>query len=358
MRSPADPVMRVKTLDRLAAEPWRYDFFHAMRLIECDDLLRPRLGTARRPVDEPVRLAQSPDQSFAPSAIHALVPASARSKPRLEVRFFGLFGPNGPLPHHLTEHARQRLLHHGDASFARFADMFHHRLLLLFYRAWAQAQPTVGLDRPGDDRFAAYVGSLVGIGSAEHRHRDAVDDHVKLHFAGILSSQVRNADGLASVLTGYLGRPVHVEQFVGSWLELPTEERTRLHAPGAGSGKAGGTLGAGAVLGARVWDRQHKFGVHVGPLDRAAFETLLPGGRALPALKALVEQYVGDELAWDLRLKLEAREVRACRPGLHGRLGWTSWLGMKDRVRHGELKLDPRPPPRLASQSGQQPMPA
>jgi type VI secretion system protein ImpH len=288
-----------------------------------------------------VRLGQTADLAFAPSSLHALVPATAKSKPRLEVHFFGLFGPNGPLPHHLTEYAHQRLIHHGDAAFARFADMFHHRLLLLFYRAWAQAQPTVGLDRPDEDRFASYLESLIGIGSPELRHRDAVPDHAKLHFSGILSSQVRNADGLASVLTGYLGRPVRIDQFQGAWLQLPVSDRARIGSAGGRRRNPSATLGAGALLGSMTWDRQHQFGVHVGPLDHQAFESLLPDGAALPAVKALIEQYVGVELGWNLTLALKAEEVRPCRPGRHGRLGWTTWLGMKDRVRDAELRLEP-----------------
>ena len=108
MRGPSDPVVRTDALRGIAAEPWRYDFFHAMRLLENQYPDKPRFGTARRPADEPVRLGQSADMSFAQSSLHAVAPASATSKPRIEVRFFGLFGPNGPLPHHLTEYARQR----------------------------------------------------------------------------------------------------------------------------------------------------------------------------------------------------------------------------------------------------------
>lgn len=342
MRHAPDPVKRIEPLARIAAEPWRFDFFHAMRWIENQFRDKPRFGTARRPVDEPVRLGQAADLSFAPSALHAVAPATAKSKPRIDVRFFGLFGPNGPLPYHLTEYARHRLLHHGDASFARFADMFHHRLLLLFYRAWAQAQPTVGLDRPQDDRFAAYVGSLIGIGEPELTGRDAAPDHVKLHFSGILSRQVRNADGLASLLSGFLRRRVTVEQFVGAWLELPRSERTRIGGARSRRSNASAALGGGAVLGGMVWDRQHNFRIHIGRLDHATFESLLPQGAALPAVTALVEQYVGVELGWDLQLGLQAVEVRPVRLGRQGRLGWTSWLGMDNRPHTAALLLKPR----------------
>ena len=106
--------------------------------------------------------------AFAPSTLSAFEEQAGGRPPRLEQRFFGLLGPNGPLPLHLTEYARDRLRHHGDRTLVRFLDLFHHRLALLFYRAWAEARPTVQHDRPDEDRFATYVGSLAGYGSPGH----------------------------------------------------------------------------------------------------------------------------------------------------------------------------------------------
>lgn len=342
MRRTPNSVDRVDPLTHIGGEPWRYDFFHVLRWIDAYHKDKPRLGMARRPVDEPVRLGQVADLSFAPSALHSIAPATAHAKARIDVRFFGLFGPNGPLPFHLTEYTRHRLLHQGDASFARFADMFHHRLLLLFYRAWAQAQPTVGLDRPDHDQFSAFVASLIGVGIPELLRRDAVPDHAKFHFSGLFSRQVRNADGIASILSGFLQRQVRVEQFVGCWLSLDVSERTRIGSVRSRRHKPSSTLGGGSVLGGMVWDRQHNFRVHIGPLDLQAFESLLPGGHALPAVDALIKQYISLEFGWDLQLSLKPEQVRACQPGRFGRLGWTTWLGTKRRQQVAELTLVPR----------------
>ena len=133
-----------------------------------------------------------------------------------------------------------------------------------------------------------------------------------------------------------------MEQFVGAWLELPRSERTRIGGAKTRRTSASTALGGGAVLGQMVWDRQHNFRIHIGPLDYDAFESLLPQGEALAAVMALVEQYIGVELAWDLKLSLKADQVKPCQLGQHGRLGWTSWLGKKDRRRSAELVLAPR----------------
>jgi type VI secretion system protein ImpH len=306
----------------LEERPFAHDFFQTLRRIECLFADKPRLGTALRPADEPVRLGQEPSLSFAPAALSAFRRGDEGRPPRLEVRFFGLLGPNGPLPLHLTDYARERILHGGDPTFARFLDLFNHRFLELFYRAWAQAQPTVGMDRPAGDRFAYYVGALFGIGAPKLRNRDEVGDYAKLFYAGLLVRQTRNRDGLEALLAGYFRAPVRIEQFVAHWMQLPVEDRTRI-----GVDTEGARLAVGTVLGGRVRDRQHKVRVVIGPLTLARYESFLPGGSAIVRLVALVRQYLCFELEWDVRLVLLRDEVPRTRPGRDGRLGWDTWLG-------------------------------
>src|SRR4030095_12163891 len=107
-------------------------------------------------------------------------------------------------------------------------DPFHPRMALLFYRAWAEARPTVHQDRPDEDRFTAYVGSLAGHGLRGTLVRDAVPDHAKRFFVGHLARNPKNAEGLASILEGFFQLPVRVDQFVLGWLELPRDQRTVL----------------------------------------------------------------------------------------------------------------------------------
>ncbi|MEO7152750.1 MAG: type VI secretion system baseplate subunit TssG, partial [Burkholderiaceae bacterium] len=150
-------------LARLAAKPHGHDLFQALRRIEGAHPSQPRLGDALRPGDEPIRFAQEASLTFAPAALAALE-SSPGTPPRLVQRIFGLLGPNGPLPIHLTEYVRERLLHHADPTPQRFLDMLVHRFGLLFYRAWARSQPVVSLDRADDNRTARHLGALAGLG--------------------------------------------------------------------------------------------------------------------------------------------------------------------------------------------------
>lgn len=326
-----DPAATLATLfDELAAAPHAHDFFHTLRRIETALPNEARLGRALRPGLEPVRLGQDPELDFAPAAMMSFAPQK-HAPPRLGVRFFGLFGPQGPLPLHLTEYARERERHHADAGFARFADLFHHRLLTLFYRAWAQAQPTVHVDRPHDDQFAKWIGALFGIAAPEFRGRDHVADAAKRFHAGTLARGVKNAEGLESVLREQLRAPVRVESFVGHWMRLRPRDRTRLGAGHAAEPSA--QLGVSAVAGSKVWDRQYKFRVAVGPLRWAQYEAFLPGGRSMPVLRDWVRQFAGLSRSWDLRLSLAAADVPRARlggasaDGPTTRLGLSSWLG-------------------------------
>jgi type VI secretion system protein ImpH len=331
---PSDPVTRSESaaaddrvkLDNLLREvgkrPYAYDFFWLMRSIECRCSDRARLGQATRPIDEPIRLGQEASLEFAPSSVAYYQEATARHPPRIGLYFLGMLGPNGPLPIHLTEYTRDRLRNAGDPTLVRFLDVFHHRTMALFYRAWANAQPTIAHDRPDSDRFMTYVGALLGIGSPALQHRDDLPDHAKRYFSGRFAAQARNAEGLRAMVGEYLKLPTDLEEFVGEWTPLLEEERWRISRTAFA-----GVLGANTILGARAWQRQTKFRLSFGPLKRDQFQSMLPGGQRLKRLIALVRNYVGDALNWDVRLFLDKRVSQPFRLDHVTRLGWTSWLG-------------------------------
>lgn len=322
----------------LGAEPWRFDLFQALRWLESLHPQRPRLGRSRRPAEDVVRLGQRPDLSFAPASVAEFQAPGAGAPARLRSWVFGLLGPNGPLPIHLSEYVRERERHHGDPTLARFLDLLlHHRLTGLFYRAWANHEPTVQLDRPGEDRFALYVGALIGLGRPALRDRDAAPDHAKLYYAGWYARTSRPAEGLAALLGDFLELPVRIVQWVGEWLALPEHSHCRL---GAGADRCG--LGTTAVLGARVFSRSQRFRVVVGPVGLADFRRLLPGSPTLARLAALVRLYAGDALTFELNPVLRGAEVPPLRLGGGAQLGLTSWLTAAPLTRDAdELRLEP-----------------
>ena len=301
--------------------PHGFGFHALLRLFEALNAHRPRLGRSLRPAQDAIRLGQEPAVTHAPASLAGFETGEEGRPDRLLVHMFGLFGPDGPLPLHITEQARDRQRNHGDTTLRRFIDLFHHRTLSLFHRAWADVRPTASFDRPEEDRFGHYVGALIGLSSGGLRKRDAMPDLTKLHFAGLLAGQTRNAEGLGAILSSFFTMPVHVESFVGAWLTLPGEDWSRLS-----EGPRTMALGSSSMLGARVWSRQHKFRVVFGPLSLAEYERLLPGGLSFHRLVPIVRNWAGDALAWDVNMVLRRDEVPATRLGQQGQLGWTSWL--------------------------------
>jgi type VI secretion system protein ImpH len=237
------------------------------------------------------------------------------------VYFFGLLGPNGPMPLHLTEYAERRQSFFKDRTLARFLDVFHHRMISFFYRAWACSQLTVSRDRPQADRFGAYVASTFGLGMDSLRNRDSVPDTAKLHYSGRLACPTRNAEGLEAILSDYFGVKAEIEQFVGQWIDLPKDCCCRV-----GESRSTGLLGSTVIVGARTWDCQQKFRIKLGPMSFADYERMLPGGESFRRLRDWVRNYVGDELSWDVQLVLKADEVPTAQLGKTGRMGWTTWM--------------------------------
>ncbi len=340
----------------LAQAPYQHDLFDVLRRVQAHSPNAPRLGEALRPRDEAVRVGQDPELDFAPANLHSFAQA-AGAPPRIGQRGFGLFGPMGPMPLHLTEYVRERARGHGDPTMMRFADVFHHRATLLFFRAWAQSRPVVHRDRPWDDDFARWVSALFGQAGKPFGQRDTIADDAKRMHAAALSRGPRHAEGLIKILKSYFGVDVAIDPAVGHWLDLQDDNRSRLlpsTAPGRNT-----ALGHSAVLGKRVWDRQSNFRLRLGPLSYAQYQRFLPGQPARQALRDWLRQYLGLSLSCEAQLVLKGSEVprlqlglgRRTDPGARpeattargGQLGLNAWLGRRgphpDRA---DLRLRPQ----------------
>ncbi|MBK9136407.1 MAG: type VI secretion system baseplate subunit TssG [Betaproteobacteria bacterium] len=331
-------------LAAVEADPSAFDFFALMRRIDCLRREQPRTGEAQRPRQEAIRLGQAPELDFAPAPLHGLQRRDG-TPPRLSVRFFGLLGPMGPMPLHFTEVVRERLRNDGDPTLAHFLDLFHHRLLSLFYRAWAQAQPVVHLDRPAEDRFGAWVGALAGLPA----HSGALPAQALAYQSGWLTARSRHPEMLAKVVAQFFGVPARVEEHVGLWLGIDHHDRTRLSFARNRAERAAtppAALGTSANAGSRVWDRQYRFRLHLGPLTHAQLLAFLPGGEAWPRLLHWVRLLAGREMQWELELTLAAdeqpRPELGRTPGVSPRLGLTSRLGSSAARPGRALRLRPQ----------------
>lgn len=307
----------------LREHPTAFEFFQAVRLLERLNPGRQPVGHFGEPGDEVVRFAVTPDTAFPASEIQSLELSDGQAA-RLTVNFMGLTGPEGVLPYAYTLLIAERLRAR-DATLRDFLDLFHHRIISLFYRAWEKYRFGVSHERDQKDRMTQHLKDLVGLGAESLQGRLPIRDEGLLFYAGLLAPQQRSAAALQQLLGDYFGVAVEVEQFVGGWYPLAASGRCNL----GEEGDASEQLGWGAVAGEEVWDPQARVRVRLGPLTRSQYDQFLPTGSAYEPLGTLTRFFAGDQLDFEVQLILARDEVPGCVLGADAPsppLGWCTWM--------------------------------
>jgi type VI secretion system protein ImpH len=323
----------------LFAEPWEFEFFQAVRLLE---LLRPGNlppGEGIEADEEVVRFRSVVSHVFPGAEIQALEsPKDPGAAPVMTANLFNIGGASGPLPDQDSDLAIERAWRK-DYAMRDFLDIFHHRLLSLLVKTRKAHHPAFTPLAPDQGPVAQYLYALFGLAPSSLQGRMQVPDRSFIFYSGILSQHPRSASGLERLLADYFGTPVQVLQLIGQWRQLEPEEWTRLGVTGKNQ-----TLGGGAMVGTRIWDQQGHFEVNLGPMKLPMLRDFLPTGGGYTPLCELTRFYVGPEFDFSFRLKLGAEEVPESRLG-QSRLGWTSWLKTR-RFDHddSQMRLMPRAP--------------
>ena len=307
---------------RLFSEFYRFTFFQAVTLLEHATGKDARLGSALSPTGEAVRFAVKPGFAFPPSDISKLEKNRGEAPHRLEVSFLGLIGPSGILPRWYNELAMERLSQK-DTAFTAFLDIFHHRLISLFYLAWKKYRFEISYSPDVTDRFSRYLRSIIGHGANSAAGRLGIPDEAVLFHSGLLSRQVPTASALEAIVSCHFGIRARVEQLIHRFITLDPEERTAL-------GKANYRLGLDAVCGSRVQDIQSMFRLNLGPMSLEAYNRFLPVGECIRPLISMVRYVVGIEYELEIRVILQPASAPPCILGAKGgmapRLGWSTWI--------------------------------
>jgi type VI secretion system protein ImpH len=317
---------------RLLDNPNGFDFFQAVSLLEHLIPDRSPVGEFADPSDEVVRFDTPSSVGFPASSIQALKQGGEGQPAEMTVNFMGLTGPQGTLPLDYSLYAAGRI-RSGDRAMKDFLGMFEHRMISLFYRAWAKSHATVGHAEGADrDWLTSYMLNVVGLGTPGLQGRLQLPDEALVYFAGLLALPSRPAAALEQLVGDYWHVPVQVEQFVGAWYPLARRAQTALgesSAMGDALGAGEGSLGYGAVAGDEVWDQQGRVRLRIGPLTRRQYDRFLPGGEAHDALRALTRFFGNDQFDFEVQLVLARDEAPQCRLDPDEaplQLGWGTWL--------------------------------
>ncbi|RZL00439.1 MAG: type VI secretion system baseplate subunit TssG [Rubrivivax sp.] len=323
-------------IEQLLREPQRFGFFQAVRLLE--RWLATPEGLRKLNFRNSISLA-FPSNEVESLLVHRhqdLDPAHDPDGPdgieRIDLTpaFMGLLGVTGTLPLHYTESLAQRELYQKDHAARAFMDVFSHRAVMLFYQAWKKHRLHIQYEGDRRQRFMPMALALAGIGQRSLRdrlqsERTGVADEALAFYTGTLQQRTLSARQLQQVLQGYLDVPVRLEQFVGRWYTLPEAGRHYLGRPGRGG------LGQSAMLGERVWQRDLRMRIVLGPLDHVRFRRFLPGAPGALALRELLTLMNGVSLEFEVNLQLRQDDVRgsalnSSRMSTEARLGWDTFL--------------------------------
>lgn len=312
----------------LVDEPYRFEFFQAVRLLEKIYPERRAVGRNAMPGEELVRFRSRIALDFPASEIHEIRQSiddeTWEEKLEMIVNFMGMVGVSGVLPQPYTDLVLDRVRHRDTAMWA-FLDIFTHRAVSMFYRAWRKYRFPVGYER-GNDEFTAYMFDLVGLGTKGLRGRMNLPDESLLPYAGLITQKPHSCNAMENTLSDYFSVPATVQQFCGQWLALEKADYTKL-------GRRNSALGVSAIAGTHIWEQQSKFRVKLGPIDFKQFQGFLPNGSAHGPLKSIVKFMTGLEFDFDVKLILKKAQVpssilttRALRRPM---LGWTTFLKTK-----------------------------
>ena len=312
----------------LTDEAYRFEFFQAVRLLEKVYPEKRAVGRNAMPQEEVVRFRSRVAVDFPASEIHEIRegadPKTDEKRLEMLVNFMGMVGVSGVLPQPYTDLVLDRVRHRDTAMWS-FLDIFTHRFVSMFYRAWRKYRFPIGYER-GNDDFTGYLFDHCSLGTKGLRGRMSLPDESLLPYVGLIAQRPHSNNALENILSDYFGAKARTEQFFGQWLQLDTQDYTRL-------GERNSVLGESAIAGTRVWEQQSKFRVRLGPLDFKQFQAFLPNGSAFAPMRSIIRFMVGLELDFDVRLKLKAKQVPSTilttRAQRRPMLGWTTFLKTK-----------------------------
>lgn len=307
-REPADPLKLAEALLAAAPQAGFFALAEALERLSPDAVRVGGDGPARA---EALRFRHDTSMGFAAGDVAS---ASARQLPTRDAEgmpsmmprvrydvtttFLGLTGSSSPLPLYMPAAIAQN--NAGQNVQASFLDIFHHRLLSLFYRLWTRYQYPRELMSDGRDAWSLRLLTLLAPPDGESQH---IPWHKLLRLAPLLAPRARTADTLKLALAEILDLPdthVRIEQWVGGYTPIADEERMRL-------GHSTATLGRGALLGAQAYERANRFRLHLGPLDAAAYAAYMRRDGehdGFERVREVVTRMVREPLDYDIVLLL------------------------------------------------------
>lgn len=318
---------------KIEASPWRFDFFQLVRLLEAENSKNAlsEVGDFTPASSEPLKFKTNPQLNFEPAPVKSVSKSKNSAHTKIETNFWGLNGSSGILPFHYSELIIQRI-RHNDHALKDFLDIFNHRSISLFYKAWLKHRPW--LKQANKDRVYSkfnvnkheeLLKGLTGLSNEKNASFNKPKG-AWLNYAGFGASRICSASLLKYAVQHHFGLNIRINEFKGQWEHLPLDVRSQL-----GNRKSLGInniLGVNTLIGSRCWNAQNRFEIKIIDIEYTQFMTFAPGSEKLNALYQLIKFKVGTELDFDLTLKVQKKKLHPAKFSASSppQLGWNSRL--------------------------------
>lgn len=292
--------------------------FALLRYLHLEYDLDNNIGDEKRLGDHKLRFGQDATLAFQKRQVHHIYQENEFTK--VQVQGFGMLGSNGALPLHITEAIYEKSLHEKDKTFNDFLDIFHHRLIGLFYKAWLMSEPVVMLDNTNNQKFNDHIASFAGNHILQESGEHWLLKYNQFYYASLLLNQNMPIDNLQEILRCYFGLPICIQQNIGEWLDAK-EFATIL------SVNSSLRLGEGLLIGTQYYDVTQKFKIIIGPIKVATYLKFLRNGDLAKKLNDWVLRYTKRSYHFDVEVIVDKEDVAPAITNATSQLGQTSWLG-------------------------------
>jgi type VI secretion system protein ImpH len=297
-----------------------YNFFQLVRMLEKKIESNDELIVSLRSSLDFIKFKQRPNFSFRQNQIESLKYDKSKECLNIIVNFFGLLGVNSPMPYFFTEYALD-LVKEKNYSLLDFLDIFHHRTIILFYKAWKVNQQIVSFELNNDNSYCKYLSSMIGQNYGQTNDYSDLPINAKLYYCGHLMNMTKSAESLRGILLSFFKIPVNIKEFVTQWIEIPKESKMIIN------NKNEIQLGKNSFVGEKVFSKTAKYKVVMGPMKLDKYKELLPNSKWHKYLIAWIKLCSPSELNCDVQLLLMKNQVPLMKSG--ARLGYSSWVHSK-----------------------------
>lgn len=288
---------QASSLITLIKNPSRFNFFQAVRLINCYLDNQGKIGH--------VSLKNIPRLEFPTGDIKRITFAHSDTDEvnfELHTTILGLLGQSGALPLHYTEVTLEHIAIKNHAI-NDFISLFNEKLLQLLYKAWERSRFYIAFENHQANKspIINFLASLI------NKTADQLDIDQFIFHSGLSSKNNIAKEELEQIINGYFNLPAKIFNHLGRWITLSETEQTKIASKP--NKENHNQLGRGATIGKSFWCSPNQFIVVIGPLNYQKYMQLFPKEPLYNALKNLIQHYVGIEFSFKIRTEIDPKEI-------------------------------------------------